>query len=75
MGGGSRNAVLNQMVADSTGRVVIAGPSEATAIGNILVQAIGAGDLGGLDDLRAVVRQSYAPVTYEPVGGVSWPFA
>jgi len=67
VGGGSRNAVLNQMAADATGRVVIAGPSEATAVGNILVQAIGAGELGGLDDLRAVVRQSFAPVTFEPV--------
>ncbi len=67
VGGGSRNAVLNQMAADCTGRVVIAGPSEATAIGNILVQAIGAGELGGLEDLRAVVRRSFAPVTFEPV--------
>jgi len=72
VGGGSRNAVLNQMVADCTGRVVIAGPSEATAIGNILVQAIGAGELGGLEDLRAVVRQSFAPVTFEPVGQGGW---
>jgi rhamnulokinase len=66
VGGGSRNAVLNQMVADATGCVVIAGPGEATAIGNILVQAIGAGELAGLEDLRAVVRRSFAPETYEP---------
>jgi rhamnulokinase len=73
VGGGSRNAVLNQMVADSTGRVVIAGPSEATAIGNILVQAIGAGELGGLADVRAVVRHSFAPVAFEPAGSGGWP--
>jgi len=68
VGGGSRNAVLNQMVADATGCVVIAGPGEATAIGNILVQAIGAGELSGLEDLRAVVRRSFSPETFEPAG-------
>jgi len=41
VGGGSRNSLLNQFVADCTGRRVVAGPSEATAIGNILVQAMG----------------------------------
>ncbi len=66
VGGGSRNAVLNQFVADATGRHVVAGPSEATAIGNILVQAMGAGELVGLDQLRAVVRRSFAPVPVDP---------
>jgi len=66
VGGGSRNAVLNQFVADATGRRVVAGPSEATAIGNILVQAMGAGEIEGLSQLRAVVRRSFAPVTIEP---------
>jgi rhamnulokinase len=66
VGGGSRNAVLNQFVADATGRRVVAGPSEATAIGNILVQAMGAGELRGLGELRAVVRRSFPPVTIEP---------
>ena len=72
VGGGSRNAVLNQFVADCTGRRVIAGPSEATAIGNILVQAMGAGELSGLDDVRAVVRRSFAPVTVEPHPSDAW---
>ena len=75
VGGGSRNALLNQFVADCTGARVIAGPSEATAIGNILVQAIGAGELARTGRLRAVVRQSFAPVTFEPVGQLSWPVA
>ncbi len=66
VGGGSRNALLNQLVADATGRRVIAGPSEATAIGNILVQAMGDGELQGMDQLRAVVRRSFPPVTIEP---------
>jgi rhamnulokinase len=72
VGGGSRNAVLNQFVADSTGRRVIAGPGEATAIGNILVQAMGAGELSGLKEIRAVVRRSFAPVAIEPHAGAEW---
>jgi rhamnulokinase len=72
VGGGSRNALLNQFVADCTGRRVVAGPSEATAIGNILVQAMGAGELSGLDDVRAVVRRSFAPVTVDPNPSGQW---
>ncbi len=72
VGGGSRNAVLNQFVADCTGRRVVAGPGEATAIGNILTQAIGAGELRDLDGLRAVVRRSFAPVTVEPRPSAEW---
>jgi rhamnulokinase len=63
LGGGSRNAVLNRFTADCTGCKVVAGPVEATAIGNILVQAIGAGDLSGLDEAREVVRESF-PVNF-----------
>ena len=59
VGGGSKNALLNRFVADATGRTVVAGPAEATAIGNLLVQAIGAGELDGLSGLRAVVRSSF----------------
>jgi rhamnulokinase len=66
VGGGSRNALLNQLVADATGRTVVAGPSEATAIGNVLIQAIGAGDLSDLDEARGVVRRSFAVETYRP---------
>jgi rhamnulokinase len=72
VGGGSRNSVLNQFVADCTGRKVVAGPSEATAIGNILVQAMGAGELGGLDDIRAVVRNSCAPIHVTPRPSREW---
>ena len=46
VGGGTQNRLLNQFTADATGRLVIAGPVEATAIGNILVQAVALGDLG-----------------------------
>ncbi len=72
VGGGSRNALLNQFAADATGRPVVAGPSEATAIGNILVQAMGAGEVAGLEELRAVVRRSFAPVTFQPRPGAPW---
>jgi rhamnulokinase len=66
VGGGSRNALLNQFVADTTRRRVIAGPSEATAIGNILVQAIGSGALKSLSEAREVVRRSFELTVVEP---------
>ncbi len=66
VGGGSRNALLNQLAADATGRTVIAGPSEATAIGNVLIQAIGAGDLSGLAEARGAVRRSFGVEVYRP---------
>jgi rhamnulokinase len=59
VGGGSKNALLNRFVAEATGRTVVAGPAEATAAGNVLVQAMGAGELEGLAGLRAVVRDSF----------------
>jgi rhamnulokinase len=66
VGGGSRNGFLNQLVADATGRRVIAGPTEATAIGNVLVQAIGAGVIRDLTEGRRIVRESFAVETFEP---------
>jgi rhamnulokinase len=72
VGGGSRNALLNQFVADCTGRRVIAGPTEATAIGNILVQAMGAGELTDLDAARTVVRASFPPIAVDPHPSPEW---
>jgi rhamnulokinase len=72
VGGGSRNELLNQLVADATGRTVIAGPGEATAIGNVLVQAIGAGVLSGLDEAREVVRNSFEVKRFEPRDHTAW---
>lgn len=66
VGGGSQNALLNQLTANATGRPVVAGPVEATAIGNILVQAIGLGHIGSIDEAREIVRKSFDVVTYEP---------
>jgi len=59
-------------VADCTGRRVVAGPSEATAIGNILVQAMGAGELKNLAEARAVVRNSFELTTVEPNPSPEW---
>jgi rhamnulokinase len=64
VGGGSRNQLLNRLVAEVTGRKVIAGPVEATAAGNLLVQAIGAGEVSGLEEARAVVRRSFEITSY-----------
>jgi rhamnulokinase len=66
VGGGAANTVLCQLTADLTERPVLAGPIEATAVGNLLVQAWAAGELGSLDDLRTVVRQSTPPRVFEP---------
>ena len=66
VGGGSKNDLLNQMTANALGHAVICGPAEATAIGNVLIQAIGSGSLGGLSDLRGVVHRSFDPLRIEP---------
>ncbi|MBV9443926.1 MAG: rhamnulokinase [Acidobacteriaceae bacterium] len=66
VGGGSRNRILNQLAADYTGRRVIAGPAEATAAGNALVQAMGSGAVNSLDEIRAVVRQSFELEEFVP---------
>jgi rhamnulokinase len=66
VGGGSRNALLNQLAASATGRTVIAGPSEATAAGNVLVQAMGAGEIANAAEAREVIRRSFSIEIYEP---------
>ncbi len=66
VGGGSRNSLLNQLVADVTGRKVVAGPIEATAAGNLLVQAIGSGEVSGIDEAREIVRQSFQIAEFQP---------
>lgn len=72
VGGGSRNQVLNQLVADCTGRPVVAGPTEATATGNVLVQAMGAGAVSGLPELRQIVRHSFPVATTDPRPDPRW---
>jgi rhamnulokinase len=67
VGGGSQNALLCQLTADHTGLTVLAGPVEATAIGNVLVQARAQGFArGSLEGLRDLVRQAFGPRRYQP---------
>ena len=66
IGGGSQNALLNQLTADALGVPVWAGPIEATAMGNILMQAKAAGEVKDIADLRSVVRNSVKPNIFEP---------
>ncbi|MCS7223523.1 MAG: rhamnulokinase [Armatimonadetes bacterium] len=72
VGGGSLNWLLNQWTADATGKTVVAGPVEATATGNALVQAIALGYLGSHQELRAVVSSSFSPKVYEPKRDDRW---
>ena len=72
LGGGSQNRLLNQFAADATGRTVVAGPVEATAIGNILVQALALGHVSTLSEARALVRRSFDVETFEPSDTSAW---
>ena len=72
VGGGCQNELLNQMTADACKRPVIAGPIEATAIGNILVQAMATGDVKSLTDARQIVRESFDVKRYEPRDAKLW---
>ena len=66
VGGGTQNRLLSQLTANCLGVPVICGPIEATATGNILLQAMARGEIGGADDIRAVVRNSFETETFEP---------
>ncbi len=66
VGGGSQNRQLCQATADACNRRVVAGPVEATAIGNLLMQAVAAGDIGSVSDARAIVRRSFRVEDYLP---------
>ncbi len=72
VGGGSQNTLLCQLTADACNRPVLAGPVEATAIGNVLVQALGLGLLGSLADGREVVRRSFEVREFTPRLPEAW---
>ena len=69
VGGGSQNALLCQLTADAAQLPVVAGPVEATAMGNVMVQAFARDRVGSLEEIRSVVRDSFEASTYEPGGG------
>jgi rhamnulokinase len=72
VGGGTQNELLNQMTADACKRPVVASPIEATAIGNMLVQAIALGDIADLNQGRAIVKNSFDVKRYEAKDPAAW---
>jgi rhamnulokinase len=72
IGGGSKNRLLNQMTADATGRRVLAGPAETTAIGNVAVQILATGEAASLKEVRAIVDRSYPVEVFEPLDTDRW---
>ncbi len=75
VGGGSNNALLNQFTADSVGVPVLAGPKEATAVGNLMVQAVGAGVLPDLKAAMPLIKSAFPIVTYRPQDTAAWDVA
>jgi rhamnulokinase len=72
VGGGSKVDLLNQFTASATGLMVIAGPAEATAIGNVMLQAYGCGELASLSEIRRMVRESFPRKVFEPLASDAW---
>ena len=72
VGGGTRNRQLCQAAADACGRQVVAGPVEATATGNLMMQAVAAGDVGSIAEAREVIRNSFSVEQYEPQNTAAW---
>jgi sugar (pentulose or hexulose) kinase len=72
VGGGTQNKLLNQFAANATGRRVVTGPIEATAIGNILMQMLAVGQIGSLNEGREIVRRSFPVESYEPQEDQAW---
>jgi rhamnulokinase len=72
IGGGSQNRLLCQMTADATGRVVLAGPVEATSLGNAIVQMITLGELANIGEARQLIARSSDLVRYEPENTATW---
>ena len=72
VGGGTKEAILCQWAADASNRVVYAGPVEATAIGNISMQAIASGEIKDIYEAREVITSSFDVKTYQPAYNDAW---
>ena len=72
IGGGSRNRLLNQFTADATGRAVVAGPVEATALGNIAMQMLATGAVSSLTEARQIIDRSFPVERFEPRDAGRW---
>ncbi len=72
VGGGVQNRLLCQFTADACNRLVVAGPVEATALGNVMMQAIGSGLLSSIDEARALIRSAKDITRYEPNPSEKW---
>jgi len=72
IGGGSKNRLLNQLTADASGRKVLAGPAEATALGNVALQILATGGATSLQEVRAIVDRSFPIEVFEPLETDKW---
>lgn len=72
IGGGAQNQFLNQLTANASGRSVVAGPVEATALGNALVQALALGHIGSLAEGRALIGRSFPATRFDPQHSDRW---
>jgi rhamnulokinase len=72
VGGGTQNELLCQMTADACNRRVVTGPIEATAIGNLMMQAVASGDVGSIAEAREVIRASFPVNEYVPLNPDPW---
>jgi rhamnulokinase len=72
IGGGSKNRLLNQLTANATGRKVLAGPAEATALGNVAIQILATGGASSLQEVRAIVDRSFPTEIFEPLETHKW---
>src|SRR5215472_19147561 len=72
IGGGSRNRLLNQFTADATGRRVLAGPAEATALGNVAMQILATAGASSLHEVRAIIDRSFSTEIFDPLEPAAW---
>jgi len=72
VGGGSKNELLNQATADALGLPVLAGPEEATAVGNLMVQAVGLGIIASVGEALPLIRQAFPIKRYQPRDSAAW---